>query len=81
MFKLSNLRNLQFILIIKLNVFILLYMTPIKECLINNRTDLNPIWLMRQARDIYLNLEKIKKKNTNLTLCLNPILSEENNNN
>ena len=24
-------------------------MTPIKECLINNKTDLVPIWLMRQA--------------------------------
>ena len=24
-------------------------MTPIKECLINKRTDVTPIWLMRQA--------------------------------
>ena len=24
-------------------------MTPIKECLINNKTDNTPIWLMRQA--------------------------------
>ena len=28
-------------------------MTPIKNCLINNRTDICPIWLMRQAgRDL-----------------------------
>ena len=24
-------------------------MTPIKECLVNKRTDIKPVWLMRQA--------------------------------
>ena len=37
-------------------------MTPIKECLINKRTDINPIWLMRQAGDICQNLEILEKK-------------------
>ena len=37
-------------------------MTPIKECLINKSTKINPIWLMRQAEDIYLSLEKLENQ-------------------
>ena len=33
-------------------------MTPIKECLLNNRTDVKPVWLMRQAGRYYQNSEK-----------------------
>tara|TARA_B100000989_G_scaffold227428_1_gene174489 strand:+ start:110 stop:1111 length:1002 start_codon:yes stop_codon:yes gene_type:complete len=53
-------------------------MTPIKECLINRRTNLNPIWLMRQAGRYLPEFREIRKSNTNfIDLCLNPKLSEE----
>ena len=52
-------------------------MTPIQECLINKRTDINPIWLMRQAGRYLPEFRKIRKKNTNFVeLCLNEELSE-----
>ena len=53
-------------------------MTPIKECLINKETNLNPIWLMRQAGRYLPEFRKIRKNNTNfIDLCLNPNLSEK----
>ena len=53
-------------------------MTPIKECLINKKTDLNPMWLMRQAGRYLPEFRKIREKNLNfVNLCLNPKLSEE----
>ena len=53
-------------------------MTPIKECLINKKTDINPIWLMRQAGRYLPEFREIRKENTNfIDLCLNPSLSEE----
>ena len=52
-------------------------MTPIQECLINKRTDINPIWLMRQAGRYLPEFREIRKKNTNfIELCLNEELSE-----
>ena len=52
-------------------------MTPIQECLINKRTDLNPIWLMRQAGRYLPEFREIRKNNTNFVeLCLNEKLSE-----
>ena len=53
-------------------------MTPIKECLINNRTDLVPIWLMRQAGRYLPEFREIRKDNPNfINLCLNSELSKE----
>jgi len=53
-------------------------MTPIKECLINKKTNLKPIWLMRQAGRYLPEFRKIRQKNSNfINLCLNSNLSEE----
>ncbi len=53
-------------------------MTPIKECLINNKTDLVPIWLMRQAGRYLPEFREIRKNNPNfINLCLNSKLSKE----
>ena len=53
-------------------------MTPIQECLINKRTDINPIWLMRQAGRYLPEFREIRKNNPNfINLCLNPKLSKE----
>ena len=53
-------------------------MTPIKECLINNKTDLIPIWLMRQAGRYLPEFREIRKDNPNfINLCLNSELSKE----
>ena len=53
-------------------------MTPIKECLINSKTDLVPIWLMRQAGRYLPEFREIRKNNPNfINLCLNTKLSRE----
>jgi len=53
-------------------------MTPIKECLINNKTDLVPIWLMRQAGRYLPEFREIRKNNPDfINLCLNSELSKE----
>tara|TARA_B100000963_G_C22556368_1_gene639220 strand:+ start:63 stop:1061 length:999 start_codon:yes stop_codon:yes gene_type:complete len=53
-------------------------MTPIKECLRNNRTDIVPIWLMRQAGRYLPEFREIRRENPNfINLCLNSKLSKE----
>ena len=53
-------------------------MSPIKEVIVNKRTDLNPIWIMRQAGRYLPEFREIRKKNPNfINLCLNKELSAE----
>jgi uroporphyrinogen decarboxylase len=53
-------------------------MSGIREVIINKRTDLNPIWIMRQAGRYLPEFREIRKKNPNfINLCLNKDLSAE----
>jgi len=53
-------------------------MSPILNCIKNNKTTNKPIWLMRQAGRYLPEFRKIREKNTNfINLCLNKILSSE----
>ena len=53
-------------------------MTPINEVIINKKTNLNPIWIMRQAGRYLPEFREIRSKNTDfIQLCLNPNLSTE----
>ena len=53
-------------------------MTLISEVIINKRTDLNPIWIMRQAGRYLPEFRKIRSKNPDfIKLCLNKELSSE----
>jgi len=53
-------------------------MSSIKEVIVNKRTDLNPIWIMRQAGRYLPEFREIRKKNPNfINLCLNKDLSAE----
>ena len=53
-------------------------MTPIEEVIINKKTNINPIWIMRQAGRYLPEFREIRKKNTDfIKLCLNENLSSE----
>ena len=53
-------------------------MTPISEVIINRKTDINPIWIMRQAGRYLPEFREIRKENPNfINLCLNDDLSSE----
>ena len=53
-------------------------MSPIRECIVNKKTTIKPIWLMRQAGRYLPEFRKIRKLNPNfINLCLNENLSSE----
>ena len=53
-------------------------MTPIQRVIKNKETNINPIWIMRQAGRYLPEFRKIKSKNTDfIKLCLNENLSSE----
>ena len=53
-------------------------MNPLHKVIINKLTDLNPIWIMRQAGRYLPEFREIRKKNPNfINLCLNEKLSSE----
>ena len=53
-------------------------MSNIKKVIKDRRTDLNPIWIMRQAGRYLPEFREIRKKNTDfIKLCLNSSLSAE----
>jgi uroporphyrinogen decarboxylase len=53
-------------------------MSLIREVIINKKTSINPIWIMRQAGRYLPEFREIRKKNTDfIKLCLNETLSSE----
>ena len=53
-------------------------MSDIKKVIIDRKTDLNPIWIMRQAGRYLPEFREIRKKNTDfIKLCLNSNLAAE----
>ena len=53
-------------------------MSDIKKVIINKKTNLNPIWIMRQAGRYLPEFREIRKQNTDfIKLCLNQELSSE----
>src|SRR6056300_693458 len=53
-------------------------MTPINKVILNKDTNINPIWIMRQAGRYLPEFRKIRSKNTDfINLCLDENLSSE----
>ena len=53
-------------------------MTPLHKVIVNKETNINPIWIMRQAGRYLPEFREIRSKNTDfIKLCLNPTLSTE----
>ena len=53
-------------------------MTPLHEVIINNKTNIKPVWIMRQAGRYLPEFREIRKNNPNfIELCLNDKLSSK----
>ena len=53
-------------------------MTPLHEVILNKKTKINPVWIMRQAGRYLPEFREIRKNNTNfIELCLNHKLASE----
>jgi uroporphyrinogen decarboxylase len=53
-------------------------MTPLNEVIINKKTNINPVWIMRQAGRYLPEFREIRKKNNDfIKLCLNENLASE----
>ena len=53
-------------------------MSPLEEVIINKKTNINPVWIMRQAGRYLPEFREIRKKNPDfIKLCLNEKLSSE----
>ena len=53
-------------------------MSPIEEVIINKKSNINPIWIMRQAGRYLPEFRQIRKQNPDfIKLCLNQKLSSE----
>ena len=53
-------------------------MSPINNVILNKKTDINPIWIMRQAGRYLPEFRKLRKENPDfIKLCLNEKLSSE----
>ncbi len=53
-------------------------MTPLHEVIVNNKTSINPVWIMRQAGRYLPEFREIRKENPNfIELCLNYKLSSK----
>ena len=53
-------------------------MSPLKECIINKNTNINPLWIMRQAGRYLPEFREIREKNPDfIKLCLNKNITPE----
>ena len=53
-------------------------MTPLHEVIVNKKTSINPIWIMRQAGRYLPEFREVRKNNPNfIELCLNEKLTKE----
>ena len=53
-------------------------MSPLEEVIINKKSNINPVWIMRQAGRYLPEFREIRKKNPDfINLCLNPSLAAE----